>query len=87
MRRFQVQRTKLRREQRRVATSLGEVTVKIAWQDGKVAKVSPEFDEVDAIARRDGLPLPEAIARIEAETLAEVRRTECGPASWPCQSR
>lgn len=77
VRRFQVERTKLRREQRRVTTSLGEVTVKIAYMDGKVAKVSPEFDEVDVIAKRSGLPLPEAIARIEAEALAEVRRTEC----------
>lgn len=77
VRRFLVERTKLRREERRVATSLGEVTVKVAYQDGRVVKVSPEFDEVDAIARQGGLPLPEAIARIEAEALAEVRRKEC----------
>lgn len=83
VRRFPVERTKLRREQRRVATSLGEVTVKVAYQDGRVTKVSPEFDEIDAIARRSGLSLPEVIARIDAE----VRRTECEPASWRCQSR
>jgi len=79
VRRFPVERSKLRREQARAMTSLGEVTVKVAWQDDQVIKVSAEFDEVDAIARKSGVPLHEAIARIEAEALEEMRRRSCEP--------
>jgi uncharacterized protein (TIGR00299 family) protein len=58
------QRHRLPREMMPVETSLGSVTFKVSRLDGQIVTVTPEFDEVRAIAREKGLPVREALDRI-----------------------
>jgi uncharacterized protein (TIGR00299 family) protein len=59
VRRSVVERWKLRREFRSVPTSLGEVTVKLGFLDGRVAQVAPEFESCKKLAAAKNLPLAE----------------------------
>jgi len=62
-----VRRVTLRREIERVSTTLGSVRVKKAMLDGETLRVSPEYEDLAAIAREQGLSMPEARARIARE--------------------
>jgi len=52
----------LDREEQRVATPYGEVRMKIARRNGELLNASPEFDDVLAIARREGRPVKDVQA-------------------------
>jgi uncharacterized protein (DUF111 family) len=51
-----VEKIALERFFTKVSVQGAEVQVKISTLDGLITQVSPEFDEVDAIANRNGLP-------------------------------
>jgi len=55
-------RRKLRRQPHVVQTSLGPVSGKIAWLDGKLAMFSPEYEDCARIARERQVPLSEVYA-------------------------
>lgn len=59
VRRQTIQRQKLPREVRTVTTPHGEVRVKIAWLDGQVHIVAPEYDGCRKLAEDHGVPLRE----------------------------
>jgi uncharacterized protein (DUF111 family) len=50
-----------------LTTSLGALTYKVSRLDGRVATVTPEFDEVKRIARDKGLSVKDALERARAE--------------------
>jgi uncharacterized protein (TIGR00299 family) protein len=54
-----VERRKLPREIRSVKTKFGEIRVKVAWLDGKVRDVAPEYDDCRRLADDQGIPLRE----------------------------
>ncbi len=57
VRRWQVQRRKLRREARQVETPWGKVDGVVAWLDAKRSRFSPEFESCRRLAEAQGLPL------------------------------
>ena len=52
-----MERRKLRRQARRVATPYGEVAVKLGTLDGVVLHATPEFESCKQLAAAAGLPL------------------------------
>jgi len=60
-------RRRLPREMVTLTTSLGALTYKVSRLDGRVATVTPEFDEVKRIARDKGLSVKDALERARAE--------------------
>jgi uncharacterized protein (TIGR00299 family) protein len=57
VRRWQVERRKLRRETREVETPWGRVEGVVAWLDATNARFSPEFESCRRVAEAQGLPL------------------------------
>ena len=55
-----------------VNTSLGRAAVKVKRVDGRVAGLSPEFEDCREIALREGLPLHEVYRRVERDARAEL---------------
>ena len=64
----QVRRLKLPREQRRLDTVLGPAEVKLFYQDGRLLRVTPEFDSCRRLAQSSGRPLPEVYRLVERAT-------------------
>lgn len=58
VRRWQVERRKLRREAREVQTPWGPVAGMLAWVDESTPRFSPEFESCRLVAERHGVPLP-----------------------------
>jgi uncharacterized protein (TIGR00299 family) protein len=52
-------RRKLRREPHTVETSLGPISGKIAWLDGRLPTFNPEYEDCARIARQSQVPLSE----------------------------
>ncbi len=69
IRRMKMERTILRREVRKLETSLGEAEVKICGSKGNL-RVYPEYESVSAISRRTGLSYQEAWNQIQQEAKA-----------------
>ena len=59
IRRYAVERRKLRREFVTVQTPHGSVTVKVGKLDGKVLQAAPEFESCKKLAEQAKLPLKE----------------------------
>jgi uncharacterized protein (TIGR00299 family) protein len=57
-----VERRKLKREQRKVKTEFGEITVKIGTLNGKVIQIAPEYESCRSIATAAGVPIKEIYA-------------------------
>ncbi len=57
VRRTTVERRKLRREPRRVATPFGEVAVKLGFLNGQIVQAAPEFEECRRLAATAGVPV------------------------------
>lgn len=62
-----VERTKLERKSVVIATSLGDVTVKKAFLDGRTVNTSPESDDLRRIAAETGKTLKEVRSIVETE--------------------
>jgi len=67
LRRITVQKTALDRETRTVATSLGDVRVKVALRDGKRIKAKPEYEDCRRIAMERKMPLREVLGAVLRE--------------------
>jgi uncharacterized protein (TIGR00299 family) protein len=59
VRRSVLERWKLRREFRTVATALGDVTLKLGLLDRKVVQVAPEFESCKKLAAEKNVPIAE----------------------------
>jgi uncharacterized protein (TIGR00299 family) protein len=59
VRRYAVERSKLRREAVTVRTPWGEVKAKRGWRDGGVAVITPEYEDCARLARERGVALRE----------------------------
>lgn len=53
-------------------TSLGQAGVKVKRVDGRIAGLSPEFEDCRVIALREGLPLQEVYRRVERDARTEL---------------
>lgn len=62
------------REQRTVATSLGEATVTLKRLPGERPRIAPEFDDCARLAAERGLPIAEVYALVAREAEALVAR-------------
>ncbi|HXV20112.1 MAG TPA: nickel pincer cofactor biosynthesis protein LarC [Desulfuromonadales bacterium] len=58
-------RYKLRREERTVATPLGEARVKLLFDGEELVRITPEHDSCRGLAERSGRPLPEVYRIVE----------------------
>lgn len=58
---YQVRRKVLERKVVAVETIYGPVNVKVAWLEGKVANVAPEYDDCRRVAGEKGVPLKEVM--------------------------
>ncbi|MBI4601091.1 MAG: nickel pincer cofactor biosynthesis protein LarC [Planctomycetes bacterium] len=67
VRRSEVDRVVLEREQRAVETPWGLVKVKLGMLAGEVVTATPEYEDLQAAARKAGLPLKEVHARVMEE--------------------
>lgn len=76
VRRTRASRRIVPRHAARVATSLGEVAVKVAELPDGRRRVAPEFSELDRLARDHALPLEEVRRRLDAELHGAAGRTE-----------
>ncbi len=64
VRRYPVQRSKLRRETVTVSTPWGPVQGKRGWREGGPVVVTPEYEDCARIARQHGVALHEVYARV-----------------------
>jgi uncharacterized protein (TIGR00299 family) protein len=65
VRRYPVQRSKLRREAVTVQTPWGPVQGKRGWRDGGLEVFSPEYEDCARVAREHGVPLREVYAAVK----------------------
>jgi hypothetical protein len=65
VRRYETCRTKLRREEKEVATSLGAARVKLLYDGGELVRVTPEYDSCRQLSETGGRPLPEVYRLVE----------------------
>jgi uncharacterized protein (TIGR00299 family) protein len=70
------QRARLPREMVRLETSLGPVTFKVSRLGDEPVTVTPEFEEVRALARARGLSVREALERVRVEGLRALGRVD-----------
>jgi uncharacterized protein (TIGR00299 family) protein len=66
VRRYPVQRHKLRREAVTVPTPWGPVQGKRGWREGGPAVFTPEYEDCARVARQHGVPLREVYAAVRA---------------------
>jgi uncharacterized protein (TIGR00299 family) protein len=64
VRRYAVQRSKLRREAVTVSTPWGPVQAKRGWREGGPEVLTPEYEDCARVARQHGLPLLEVYAEV-----------------------
>ena len=67
-----LRRYEAEREVVSVSTVLGRAGVKVKRVDGRIAGLSPEFEDCREIALREGLPLQEVYRRVERDARAEL---------------
>jgi uncharacterized protein (TIGR00299 family) protein len=65
IRRYPVQRSKLRREAVTVQTQWGAIRGKRGWREGGPAVFSPEYEDCARVAREHGVPLREVYAEVK----------------------
>jgi uncharacterized protein (TIGR00299 family) protein len=63
---YQARRKVLQREVVTVETAYGPLNVKVAWLDGKVVNVAPEYDDCRRIAEEKGVPLKQVLTAAQA---------------------
>ncbi len=66
---YQARRKVLTRQVVTVDSAYGPVNVKVAWLDGKVVNVSPEYDDCRRIAEEKGVPLKQVMVAAQAACL------------------
>jgi uncharacterized protein (TIGR00299 family) protein len=56
IRKFNIERTELQREFKKVSTEYGDITFKVSSYKGKVVNVTPEYEEVKMVAEKMNMP-------------------------------
>ncbi len=64
---YHTRRKTLQREIKRIKTSLGDVRIKISRMAGRVVNISPEYDDILILSKRNNLPLKRLISLILSE--------------------
>lgn len=71
-----VDRRTLKREMRKIQTSLGKVRVKISLYNGKIVDGSPEHEDCKQIAIKQGLPLKKVYEIVKGEINSFIEKEE-----------
>jgi len=79
VRRYPVQRSKLRREAVTVETPWGPVKGKRGWREGGPEVFTPEYEDCARVAREQGVPLREVYAEVRRAFAAAPGRPENAP--------
>jgi pyridinium-3,5-bisthiocarboxylic acid mononucleotide nickel chelatase len=66
---YQARRKVLMRQVVTVESAYGPLNVKVAWLDGKVVNVSPEYDDCRRVAEERGVPLKQVMVAAQAASL------------------
>jgi pyridinium-3,5-bisthiocarboxylic acid mononucleotide nickel chelatase len=66
---YQARRKVLMRQIVTVDSAYGPVNVKVAWLDGKVVNVAPEYDDCKRVAEERGVPLKQVMIAAQAASL------------------
>jgi uncharacterized protein (DUF111 family) len=64
IRKFDIQRTELEREFKTVSTEYGDVKLKISKYKGEVVNISPEYEDIRALAEKNGMAFKDLYNRI-----------------------
>jgi hypothetical protein len=67
---YEARRKVLERGLHSVSTPYGAVKVKVAWRDGKVLNVAPEYEDCQRLATEKGVPLKQVMIAAQAAYLA-----------------
>ncbi|TYB30766.1 MAG: nickel pincer cofactor biosynthesis protein LarC [Candidatus Mcinerneyibacterium aminivorans] len=59
IRKYNIERTTLKREIKKIDTEYGKIKIKIAYRDGKILKYAPEYEDCKRIAENEGVPIKE----------------------------
>tara|TARA_Y100000310_G_scaffold345268_1_gene463282 strand:- start:37234 stop:38391 length:1158 start_codon:yes stop_codon:yes gene_type:complete len=65
IREYQVKRTKLKRDFKKLRTKYGVVNLKISMLDGEVKNIKPEIEDCKRLARKRNVPLREVYREVE----------------------
>jgi uncharacterized protein (DUF111 family) len=76
VRRYAVQRSKLRRKGVTVETPWGPVQGKRGWREGGPEVFTPEYEDCARIARLHGVPLREVYAQVRSSYAPSVRTAD-----------
>nr|WP_282580092.1 nickel insertion protein [Natroniella sulfidigena] len=68
IRKYEVTREKLNRKFLKVDTSVGKITVKLAFKGGRVLKYAPEYEECKLVAESLGVALQDVYQEVLAMT-------------------
>lgn len=60
-----IERRKLDRKSKKIKTKFGEAEVKLAYLNGKLVNISPEFDACEKLAKKKGLPVKEVYEEVK----------------------
>jgi uncharacterized protein (TIGR00299 family) protein len=60
-----IERRKLDRKAKKIKTKFGEAEVKLAYLNGKLVNISPEFDSCEKLAGKNGLPVKEIYEEVK----------------------
>ena len=69
LREYQVQKSMLRREEKKVTTPYGEIRIKESFFNGKKVRIKPEFEDCKALALKHNCTIDE----IEKTALSAVK--------------
>jgi len=67
IRRIEVERSCLKRENKEFASSLGDISLKAAYYKGELLKISPEYEDCARIAEKSGRSIRRVFEIIKSE--------------------
>ena len=67
---YDAQRRTLEREIRTIKTKYGDVRIKVSWFKGKVVNVSPEYEDLKVLSKKNKLPMKVILEEILASRLS-----------------
>jgi uncharacterized protein (DUF111 family) len=70
IRKYKVERSELERKLEKIDTKFGEITLKIAFLNGKLIKSAPEYEDCQKIASANNLPM----IQVYNEAIAEASK-------------
>ncbi len=71
-----IERRKLDRKTKKIKTKFGEAEVKLAYLNGKLVNISPEFDSCEKLAKKKELPVKEIYEEVKEKANKLLKKPE-----------